>query len=244
MDSHPHTSQKNYALFTSLLRKRYHNTPSSSHRNRKSHPQLLSFLPHDELIWKSWTSLPPKHKCTQSSLPTPTTRALVNITTSLLTVLPSSLLAQQSSLHPAPREHSFWSLSQVTSIFPLKPSMFPFILRVERKGLPSFLNQARPPLTPLLLCSPLHLLPPALVVCFLSLKGDMSVPISWPLQLPFLLLGSFSPYPQMFTSFSSFKFQLQCHHLSKAFPRSNPSLTTFSYFISTRPINIWNLLMD
>lgn len=102
-------------------------------------------------------------------------------------------------------------------------------------------NQAYPPLTPLLLCSPsfitpshtgLLTVPQRCHVCSHLMISAASLPSAW-IVFPISLES---------TSLSSFKFQLQCHH-----PLSSPEATHHSHlpiFISTRPINIWNLLMD
>lgn len=82
--------------------------------------------------------------------------------------------------------------------------------------------------------SPLHLpfihYPSAIWVCFLSLKHGISFPSHDFCGCSYFCLNCSSPYFQMSTSFSSFKFQLQCHQLTKAFPEATP--VTFHVFPS------------
>lgn len=115
-----------------------------------SHPQLHSFLPYDEFLWKPCTSLPPQI-CTQPSVTIPTTRALVRVTTSLFTTPPSSVFTQQPALYAESR--SFFPRPKPSHVTPpIKTLHISITLRVKCKGLtsslitrPAHLSDSSPP---------------------------------------------------------------------------------------------------
>lgn len=159
---------------------------------------LLPLIAQSEFPSKSWTPPPPKQIRTQHLSP---------------------------SLHCAPvSHHQPLNYPPCSFLDPLigHPPPSTHTILIKRNQIMSC-NVFRPLRTRFFVIRFLPLWPPhahsafthtsSYTVCFLSLNHDRSAPLSWPLQLLFLLLGLFFPHPLIFPPpcHPTLQFQLKCH---------------------------------